>query len=197
MDLARGDCSNGDELPPSLRAMLRMSNGPEAMTNWTPFVAPSPLLARMQDFLPRMAAANADLPSNGTADTQSCVEIMDKDDASTSASVGGCGRASGLEARPSLHSHSSGHDANIGFSLDEVPNETAGRHSSEDDAVVMDLYVDNTCGELVARDEDARSANPLIVELAGEQANEVSLHAPILSYPEAANTLGNSDTKAK
>jgi hypothetical protein len=196
MNLARGDRSNGDELPPSLRAMRRMSNCPETKTNGMPLVAPSPLLARMQDFLPRMAAANADLPSGGTADTQSCVEIMDKDDASTSDSVVGSCRASGLETRPSPHGRSPGQDTNVGFSLDKVVKETAERHSSADDAVVMDLYVDDTCGELVARDEDARPGKPLIVELVDGQANEISLHAPVHLYPKAASALSDSDTKA-
>jgi hypothetical protein len=194
MEFGRGDRSSGDELPPSLRAMLRMSNGPETKTNVMPLVAPSPLLARMQDFLPRMAAANAGLPSDGTADTQSCVEIMDKDDVSTSDSVGGS--CTVIEPRPSPHGPSPGQDTNVGFSLDKVVKETAERHSSADDAVVMDLYVDNTCGELVARDEFARPGKPLIVELADGQADEISLHAPVHSYPKAASALSDSDTKA-
>lgn len=144
-------------------------------------VAPSPLLARMQAFLPQLAAANEAL-AGGAGCAEGCVEIIAPGEAEDGREMMevegpvGEGEDDVGEAGDDEAEEDEG-EGDAGFSVRvegcEESDEECGVDGEEGEgtreesnrAVHMDLYVDNTFGELVASEKDLGSKPSLIEEV--------------------------------
>lgn len=142
-DMPGSSKGSGEDLPPSLRKFLTVTE-PDGTTR-TGRVEPSPLLSKMQAFLPQMAAANESL--TGLKQGGSAVELEKVDGAKDSTT----------------------------------------RVSTEDLSVNMDLYVDESLGELVGaveggettgdsksvskRKDDKRKQRPPFIEVLGDEVH--------------------------
>jgi hypothetical protein len=168
-------CNKTAVMPASLRDMLSVGDKPSCATGP---VEPSTLLARLELFLPQMAAANAALPA---ASIGQCVDIVhkgtaadidDTDDAnansSSSLEVGtGTAGADGVLNDEDGVEDGKADGEDVGESGDvhvDAAMSTAGR-SPDVKSVHMDLYIDNALGELVPNEEDAGPRRPIIEEL--------------------------------
>lgn len=216
------------EVRPGAPAVLRVAPRPA-----TAAVAPSPLLARMQEFLPQLAAANAQLGEGDGSTGDGCVEIVAA--GGGAGSMGGAGSSGGAdgaggsateggrndgseegdgsqagEEEGDRQGHGMTFAAGVGSDYDSGSGSGSGSGSSSGSgagpgpapvfssggknnhagdstpapgasamasaagrAVHMDLYVDNTFGELVAREEDAA---PLVAN--AEPGVDASVVAP-------------------
>lgn len=147
-------------------------------------VAPSPLLARMQAFLPQLAAANEALVG-GEGGSEGCVEIIAPGEAENGGDVmeveGAVGeREDGEGEREDDGGEDDEGDQDDGEGEGGFSVRVEGGENSEEDcgvegkegegtlegsnrAVHMDLYVDNTFGELVSSDKDL-GAKPSLIE---------------------------------
>jgi hypothetical protein len=164
-----GSSSDGKELPPSVRAMLRISgDSADPQPQTIQAMGPSPLLARMQDFLPLMAAANAALPEK-SASGGTCVEILHQGggESPKRRPIPNLNQEATSPVEQTRESPSGPADGTPAISHDALDKMAAGEGD-----VLMDLYVDNTCGELVSRQEDAGPIRPRIVEISSGLASK-------------------------
>jgi hypothetical protein len=162
-------------MPASLRDMLSVGDKPSCATGP---VEPSALLARLECFLPQMAAANAALPA---ASIGQCVDIVhkgtaadidDNDDANANSSSGmefisGTAVAGGADNDEDGVEGGKLDGEDVGENGDVrvcAARSTAGR-PPDVKSVHMDLYIDNALGELVPNEEDAAPRRPIIEEL--------------------------------
>lgn len=123
-------------LPPSLQNLLTITN-PDG-TPRTTKVTPSPLMSRLQHFLPEMAAANARLSPKAGEDSVSIQKIEPQKSADALNEIvkndGKCKIP--LQEEGQRETDPKRKDGNVGES-----------------AVMMDLYVDESLGELVSSGE--------------------------------------------
>lgn len=161
-------------LTPALADKLLVADG--ARRERPGAVAPSPLLARMQRFLPELAAANERLGGAGAGVVDSCVEIVER----------GEGRL-GEESEHGISDEGSEVDDAAGLPVafeEEEGSQARGmdakgvgetserRNTVGQSKVQMDIYIDGSLGELVKTEEESVAPRKLIEELPGSGAGD-------------------------
>jgi len=140
------------EVPASLRQFLTVTEADgSARTNE---VEPSPLLARLEAFLPKIAEANKQLEQHEAEGSGISLEKIDNADEET-------GRISGA----------------LGKLAKGTVDEDHEDEESEDEelSVHMDLYVDSSLGKLVADEDDAEADDALVEVIPEEKSDDESM----------------------
>lgn len=150
------------KLPPSVRQFLTVASADGESSRPGP-VAPSPFLAALSDFLPKMQAANAALPPKDARNDDSSIEII----AQVAPAATGV-----VDVLPKAEEDGNG----------------AGSHSEEEEnnegvpTVHMDLYVDGALGELVSQQEEDGEEKGSV----GHGRDEASAGKPLVEVVEHA-----------
>jgi hypothetical protein len=176
MERPGGSSSGGSELPPTVQAMLRISgDSADRRSQTAQAMAPSPLLERMQNFLPLMAAANAALPDERAPGGTTCVEILEQSGGASpnSRPISGIDHeATAPIEQTAASSTSLPACGTASHHMESVSHVALEKMTSGEGDVLMDLYVDISCGELVGREEEARPIRPRIVEISNDEASK-------------------------